>query len=93
MARRSKLAKEFNWPKRVVLKRFHDDFLRSFDGFGSYLGQCSFYTKLNDPCTICCNADFISTTLIRKASKVKCLPHVWAEPDGTCTLFMDGHRG
>lgn len=92
MARRSKLAKEFNWPKRVVLQRFHDDFYRNFDACVFHMSKASFYTKLSDPCVICCNADFISTPLIRKASKVKCLPHVWAEPDGTCTLFLDGSQ-
>ena len=92
MARRCKLAKEYNWPKRVVLQRFHDDFLRCFESYRSSTGKHAFYTKLNNPCVICCKADFISTPLFRAASKVKCLPHVWAEPDGTCTLFMDGRR-
>lgn len=86
------MAKEYNWPKRVVLQRFHDDFYRNFEGFSSSHSKYAFYTNLNDPCAICCNADFISTPLIRRASKVKCLPHVWAEPDGTCTLVMDGRR-
>lgn len=92
MGKRCKMAKEFNWPKRVVLQRFHDDFLRCFDSYGLYRGYCTFYTSLSDPCVICCKADFISTPLFRKASKMKCLPHVWAEPDGTCTLFLDGRR-
>ena len=91
MARRSKLAEKYNWPKRVVLQRFHDDFYRNFDNYVFNISGASFYTKLNDPCVICCNADFISTPLIRKASKVKCAPSVWAEPDGTCTLFLDGN--
>ena len=92
MARRSKLAKKYNWPKRVVLQRFHDDFYRNFENVSSFTRGYAFYTELKDPCIICCNADFISTPFIRKASKVKCLPHVWAEPDGTCTLFLDGRR-
>lgn len=92
MAKRCKMAKDFNWPKRVVLQKFHDDFYRNFENCVFDRGHYSFYTKLDDPCVICCNADFISSPFIRKASKVKCLPHVWAEPDGTCTMYMDGRR-
>lgn len=90
MARRCKMAKEFNWPKRVVLQRFHDDFYRHFADVALDSFKVSFYTELARPTSICCNATFIPTIFIRRVSKMKCLPHVWAEPDYTCTLFMDG---
>lgn len=92
MARRSKMAKDYNWPKRVVLQRFHDDFYRHFEDYLFTKSKASFYTNLAQPLTICCSAKFISTPLIRRASKVRCLPNVWPEPDGSCTLYLDGSQ-
>lgn len=92
MARRCKMAKEFNWPKRVVLQRFHDDFLRQFEDSRFSSSTPRFYTELKNPSVICCNADFISSPLIRKASKMKALVHVWAEQDSTCTMYIEDYR-
>lgn len=92
MARRCKMAKEYNWPKRVVLQRFHDDFLRQFEGYFSEVCRPCFYTELKRPSVICCNASFISSPMTTRATKMKALAHVWAEPDGTCTMYIEDSR-
>lgn len=92
MARRCKMAKEYNWPKRVVLQRFHDDFMRQFEGILTSRTTPCFYTELRRPSVICCNAFFISSPMIRKASKMKALVHVWPEPGGTCTMYIEDSR-
>lgn len=92
MARRCKMAKEFNWPKRVVLQRFHDDFLRQFEDSRFSSSVPRFYTDLARPTVICCNADFISSPLLRKASKMKAKVHVWAEPDSSCTMYIEDYH-
>lgn len=86
------MAKDFNWPKRVVLQRFHDDFLRQFDDCKFSSSKPCFYTELKRPSTIVCNASFISSPLIRKASKMKALVHVWPEEDSTCTMYIEDYR-
>lgn len=92
MARRCKMAKEFNWPKRVALQRFHDDFLRQFERYFPYLKGVCFYTELKQPSMICCNASFISSTLLSSASKMKAYAHVWPEEDGTCTMYIEDFK-
>ena len=92
MARRCKMAKEFNWPKRVVLQRFHDDFIRHFEGTLTTRSTPCFYTELKRPLVICCNGFFISSPLISRASKMKALAHVWPEEDGTCTMYIEDSR-
>lgn len=92
MSKRCKMAKEYNWPKRVVLQRFHDDFLRQFEGVSAPVSKICYYTELKRPSIICCNATFISSPMIARASKMKALAHVWAEPDGTCTMYIEDYR-
>lgn len=92
MARRCKMAKEYNWPKRVVLQRFHDDFLRHFEGCFSSASPVCYYTELKRPAIVCCNSAFISSNLLSRVSKMKALAHVWPEPDGTCTMYIEDYR-
>ena len=89
MAKRCKMAIEFNWPKRVVLQRFHDDFLRQFEGYRFSVSGICFYTELKRPWMICCNASFISSDLLRRTLKIKALAHIWPEKDSTCTMYIE----
>lgn len=89
MARRCKMAKDYNWPKRVVLQRFHDDFLRHFEDYLPSIAGLCYYTQLKKPTMICCNASFISSVLISNASKMKAYVHVWPEENGTCTMYIE----
>lgn len=86
------MAKEFNWPKRVVLQRFHDDFLRQFEGYFPAVWKACFYTELKRPSVICCNASFMSSAIIKKASRMRALVHVWPEEDSTCTMYIEDYH-
>lgn len=86
------MAKEYNWPKRVALQRFHDDFLRQFNRCLPFASRVCFYTELKRPSMICCNAPFISSRLLENASKMKAYAHVWPEKNGTCTMYIEDYR-